>query len=295
MEIQQFKGFLAIVKTGSFSKAAEKTFRTQPAITLQIKALEQELGTTLFERFNHKKMCLTTEGHIFYELIDPLMSEVDSITDHFKEACSKKPLGPVKIATHTSVMVHLLPKVIMQFRKSYKDAKLSIVHRSRQDIISMVKNGEADIGITSMKTTPEGFEYMPFASFRRLLIAPKNHALSKTKKIDAKTIAKYPLILPAIGSNTRAAIDSVFTNNNIQPQIAMEITGREASKLYVKMALGISIINEYFLDAADNKTLATRDVSYLFGKTERGLLTNKKRRLNQACCKFIKLLTDKKL
>lgn len=287
MEIQQLKGFLSVARYGGFSQAAEKTFRTQPAVSLQIQSLEKELGVKLFDRLGPRKITLTPEGKILFGLASPLLEDVSSLTARFNEARGETRKGMVRIATHGSVMVYLLPKVIKSFKKKFPECGLSIINRGRKDIVSLLNEGEVDIGLTSLQAVPKTLDYKVFARFNRILIAAKNHPLAKKPVIRLEDIASYPLLIPPKGTNTRTIIDRVFEDKGLKYTAAMEITGREAAKTYVEMNLGISVINEYYLTKEDRKSLFVKDASHYFGQAERGILTRKGKYLPFPAKEFI--------
>lgn len=293
MEIQQLKGFLAVAKHKSFSKAAEITLRTQPAISLQIKSLEEELDVILFDRLAARKVILTEEGKLLYDLASPLIDDIDNLSTRFSDARGKIQRGSVRIATHTSVIIHLLPDVIKQFKKSFPKCELSIVNRDRKGILSMLADGEADIGITSLAKVPQTIEYTVFKRFERILITPIGHPLSTKKVITLKDIAEYPLILPPKGSNTREIIDSEFKEKGIQYRVAMEVTGKLAIKTYVEMNLGIAIINGFYITEDDKIRLHCKNMEEYFGIAERGILTSKNKYLSNHAKEFIKLIHSK--
>ena len=287
MEIQQLKGFLSVAKYKGFSQAAEKTFRTQPAVSLQIQSLEKELDVKLFDRLGARKVVLTNEGKILFDLVSPLLDDISTLSARFNEACGNTQKGSIRIVTHTSVMVYLLPEIIKLFKKKFPECELAIVNRGRRDIISMLNDGEADIGITSLSAVPGTVEYRVFARFNRILITAKGHPLSKKQIIKPEDIAAYPLLIPPQGTNTRTIIDRVFEQKSLKYTIAMEITGREAVKTYVEMGLGIAVINEYYLTKEDKKNLFIKDVSRYFGQAERGILTRKGKYLSAAVKELI--------
>ena len=287
MEIQQLKGFCSVVKYGSFSSAAIKTFRTQSAISLQVKALEVEFLAKLFQRVGSTKMELTEEGKQLYELLAPIVEDLETVGARFDEARNRVNKGKLNIATHASVIAFLLPDVITAFQHDHPQIEFSIVNRHREDVVAMVKHGEADLGITSLTTIPPGLTYEPFATFKRLLICPKKHELLRRKRLTIEDLAKYPLIIAPRGSNTRSAIDRAFAAENLNYSLSMELTGHDAVKRYVASGLGLAIINEYYLQTIDKRTLGVRDISHCFGKAERGIVT-RKGYLSLAAREFIK-------
>jgi len=290
MEIQQLKGFHAVAKYRNFTIAAQKTQRTQPTISLQVKALEDELGVKLFERLGPKKVNLTREGQIFLNITTPLLQEFINLKSVFNEARGLYHTSNVQIATHSSVMIYLLPKIIKRFKAQFPEVKLSILNRSRKEIITMLQHGEVDFGITSVDSAPSSLDYEVFSRYNRILITNKEHPLSKKGIVTLKDVASYPLVVPTPDSNTRAMIDQVFSSENLSYEITMEVVGRTAIKAYVGMDLGISIINEYYVTEDDKKQLFVKNMSKSFGKAETGILTRKGRYLSQPAEEFINLL-----
>lgn len=291
MEIQQLRGFQAVAKYKNFTIAAQKTQRTQPTISLQIKALEEELGVLLFERLGPKKVTLTPEGQIFQEITAPILQDFSNIVPRFNEARGIYATSSVKIVTHSSVMIYLLPQIVKKFKTMYPDCHLTILNRSQQEILAMLDAGEADFGITSMTHVPPMFDYRVISRFSRILIATKNHPLSQKSSVSLEDIAEYPLVLPTPESNTRKMIDKVFQEKGLSYDLTMEVVGRTAIKTYVGMELGISIINEYYVTEDDKKRLFVKNMSRHFGKAETGIVLRKGKMLSNPASEFIKLVS----
>lgn len=290
MEIQQLKGFHAVAKYLNFTVAAQKTHRTQPTISLQVKSLEEELGVKLFERLGPKKVSLTKEGQLFLEITTPILHEFSSIQAKFNEARGLFHTSNLQIVTHSSVMIYLLPPVIKKFKELYPQVKLLILNRPRKEMIKMVENGEVDIGISSLDAIPPALDYQIFSRYDRILIANKKHEIAKKTNVTLEEISKYPLVLPNIDSNTRKMIDRAFAEANLSYDLTMEVVGRSAIKAYVEMDLGLSIINEYYVTEEDKKTLFVKNMSKHFGKAETGILVRKNRALPKTAETFISLL-----
>ena len=294
MELQELIGFIAVARTGSFSAAAKKTFRTQPAVSLQVKRLEEEFDAKFFERLGTKKVLLTEEGKAILELVEPLVDGFDCLKQRFHERRADAAVT-LQIAAHASVMVHFLPKVLKRFLKRYPGAKVTILSRGRSDILEMVKSREVDFGITSLSGIPPWAEAIVFARSPRVLVTPKKHPLAKAKTVRLAALTKYPLILPPPGSNTRAVIDAALAENNLSYPLAMEVTGRDAIKAYVQAGLGVSIMSAFYLTAQDRMHLAVRDLTNIFGnsESERAIVFRKGQYLSLAAKYFIALLTSR--
>ncbi len=291
MEIQQLKGFQAVAKFKNFTIAAQKTQRTQPTISLQIKALEDELGVMLFERLGPRKVTLTPEGQIFQEITAPVLQDFTSIVARFNERRGIYATSSVKIVTHSSVMIYLLPLIVKKFKAAFPDCHLTILNRSQQEILAMLDSGEADFGITSMANVPTQFDYKVVSRFSRILIATKSHPLASKGNVSLEDIASYPLVLPTPDSNTRKIIDKVFQEKDLTYDLTMEVVGRTAIKTYVGMELGISIINEYYVTEEDKKHLFVKNMSRHFGKAETGIVTRKGKMVSHPAKEFMKMVT----
>ena len=290
MEFQQLRGFIAAARRGSISRAAKDTYRSQPAVSRQIQALETELQATLFERDGPKRLELTDEGKLFYNFAAPLLEDLESLPLRFNDARTGSHTAKLTIATHSSVMVYVLPDIIKEYQRRFPQVDMTIINRPRESIIDMVKSGEADLGVTSLSKTPPGIDYKPFARFKRLLVLPKSHPLSKIKKITLKALSTYPLIISPRGSNTRDVIDKAFSIAGLEYKVALEATGRDTIKTYVRMGLGISVINEYYVTAEEKKGLSVKDASSLFGFAERGLITRKSKYHSHAARELMRLI-----
>lgn len=290
MEIQQLLGFIAVAETSSFSQAAQRTLRTQPAVSLQIKALEEEFKARLFDRIGAQRVTMTNEGELLYELLKPIAGDIQQLNERFDEARNRLDRFQVSVASSNSAILYLMPLAVREFTRQYPKARLSIVNRRREDILAMVKNDEAQIGVTSISSIPAWADYDILGSFKRVLVFGKDHPLKKLNKVTLQDISRYPLILPPPGSRTRQTIDKVFAEKGLSYELALELLGRDAVKEFIKTGLGISIMSEYYMTAESQQDMVMKDVSRYFGFSELGIVTRKGRHLNRAAVHFIRLL-----
>ncbi len=239
-----------------------------------------------------RRVNVTPEGKILLELTAPILQDVESLESRFREALGNYSSSRVAVATHTSVMVYMLPALIQKFKAAYPTCHLMLLNRNRDEMLKMLDAGEIEFGITSINNPPPTIEYRVFSRFNRILIATKDHPISKLKKVSIADIAKYPLILPAQDSTTRRLIDGLFQQHGLKPQIAVEVVGRTAIKTYVSMDLGISIINEYYISAQDRESLFVADVTQYFGQAETGIILRKGRLLPKPAKDFIDFIME---
>jgi DNA-binding transcriptional LysR family regulator len=289
---QQLKGFLAVAQTGSFTRGAKKTFRTQSTGSQQVKDVEQALAVKLFERIGTREVRLTRAGEILLELVNPLIHSVENLKDTLNERLGKEPSGQLIIAAQGSSLIHLLPTVVRKFQKKMPAVQLRIVSRNRDTIVELVRSGDANLGITSLYKTYPGITYHPFGRYPRVIACPRRHPLTELNRpITLSDLALHPLILPSQNTHRRRIVDSAFSNGQLDYDLAMEINGTEAMTEYVAMKFGIAVINGYYMPGKEPRNLQLIDVSHLFGFADRGLLWHKDRVIGKAMQFFLDEMT----
>lgn len=290
MDIQGLKGFVAVATEKGFSKAARKTYRTQSAVSLQIKALEEELGTRLFDRIG-RKTALTKDGSTLFELVSPLMQDFEALAKRFGEKRGDPGKGELRIATHEPVIEHLLPGPLKAFKKQYPDVKVNILRKDKGQVLASVLSGDVDLGISSLKKVPPSIDYQVLGRYNRVVVAPKDSPLAKKKSLALEDLAEYPLLLPPVEADTRKIVDQAFRDKGLDYKLALEASGRQAIKAYIELGFGISILNESVISTEDRRKFFVADVSKFFGRSERGIIRRKTKPLSKFVAEFIKLLS----
>jgi len=239
MEWQQILGFYHVAKLGSFTKAANTTFRTQSAISQQIKHLEEELGCQLFERIGKHKLRLTSAGNSFFKFSETILERHASLIDELNEMKGFQK-GRLRVAAPFTTLFHLFPLALKHYTTNFPNVELTILDRSQQDILDLVKNGDIDFGLVLESIVPKNLAALRWKKVRTVVIAPVGHPLIKEKRITLKQIGKYPLILPPVNLKYRSNLEERFQKLGIDYHIVMESSNVELSSLYVEMGLGIS-------------------------------------------------------
>jgi DNA-binding transcriptional LysR family regulator len=239
MEWQQIIGFYHTAKLGSFTKAAEATFRTQSAISQQIKNLEKEFGYRLFERIGKRNLRLTSAGKRFLRFSETVLENFDSLIEEFNDLENSKK-GHLKIAAPFTTLFNLIPSALKKYTKQFPEVELTILDRSQQDILELVKNGEIDFGLVLESNVFKDFLAFRWKKVHTVLMTPIDHPLTRIKRATLKQIGKYPLILPPANLKHRSDLESRFQEQGTDCRIIMESSNVELSALYVEMGLGIS-------------------------------------------------------
>lgn len=241
MEWQQIIGFYHVANLRSFTKAAGATFRTQSALTQQIKALEEELDCPLFERIGKRKLLLTPQGERFLAFSQAVLAQYDGLLEELNELKGLQK-GRLKLAAPFTTLYHLLSDTLADFIKQFPHVELSLFDRPQHNVIDLVKNGEIDFGIALESMVPQDLQKIRWKKVEPVLLIPQGHPLGRVKRVSMRRIAQYPLILPPKSSEYtgRRRLEELFQKYNLNYRMIMESSNVELSSLYVEKGLGIS-------------------------------------------------------
>lgn len=287
--LKPLRAFCQTVRLGSVSRASEALFVSQPAITLQLQALERELGVGLFER-SGRRLSPTREGQLLYELAQPLVESLDGLDGSFREKVRGLDAGELNIAANSSTILYLLPKIVEHFRAQHPDVRLTLHNAISADGTDLLRSDAVDLAVGSMLDVPADLSYAPVYRFEPLLIAPPDHPLIKQRTLKLEDLSPYGLILPPKRLVTYRLVDLVFQQHRVPYTVALEVGGWEVIKQYVAMGMGISIITSICLADADRGRLAARSLSNWFPTRSYGVVVRKGKYLSPQARAFIELI-----
>jgi DNA-binding transcriptional LysR family regulator len=241
MEWQQIIGFYQVTKLGSFTKAGDATFRTQSALSQQIKALEQELDCLLFERIGKRKLRLTSAGERFFEFAEAILESYDCLKEDLSKLQGLQK-GRLRIAAPFTTLYHLIPETLKEYIIQFPYVELTILDRSQQVVIELARNGDIDLGFALESEVPKDLALFRWKKVETVLMVPVGHSLAEAKRVTLRQIAKYPLILPPMDLRftCRRILEERLQRLGLDYQIVMESSNVELTSLYVEMGLGIS-------------------------------------------------------
>jgi DNA-binding transcriptional LysR family regulator len=239
MDLDQLRTFLEIVRLKSFSKAAQTCFRTQPAISAQVRQLEQELGTALFERLG-TRIALTPAGRIFADYAEQILDLKRQAVDTINEL-ERTPKGELIIAANEATCIYVLPEVFSEYKKQFPNVQIQVERSYGSAIVEAIVNNQADFGITQMPVTEKRLQFAPIHTDEIRLLLPAGHALAGKPYVVAKDLIGHALLLPKSGS-TRARLNEWLELVEPDLQISMELDATEMTKRFVMAGLGISFL-----------------------------------------------------
>jgi DNA-binding transcriptional LysR family regulator len=236
MDFDQLETFLEVARHLSFSRAAERRFRTQPAISAQIRAMEEEVGAKLLDRTGGK-VSITAAGKVFLAYVESALEARRAAMRAVAEA-DRVPGGEIVVAANEGSCLHILPEVFAEFKRSYPDIGITVKRSETREVLEAVIDNSADFGVAAMPVTDKRITVVLIHKDELIMITPVGHPLAKFKEVKITQIADYPLLLPKMG-RTRDSIDRMFDERDMKPNVSMELDSSELLKRFVSAGVGI--------------------------------------------------------
>lgn len=241
MEWQQIVGFYHVARLGNFTRAAEATFRTQSALSQQVKGLEEALGCLLIERIGRRKLRLTAAGEQFFRFAEGVLEDYEILTEslHDRQRIQE---GTLAIAATFTTLYHLFPELLQRYVAQYPKIRLTILDRPQKTVIDLVKKGEVDFGFALASMAPPDLVVSRWKKVETVLMTPLLHPLTVGEKVTFEEIAKYPLILNPKDPlhSSRLQVEDRLQRLGLSYRVIMESSNVDLSSLYVEAGLGIS-------------------------------------------------------
>jgi len=256
--LRQLELFEAIARLGSFTRAAEELFLTQPTVSMQIKKLSDTVGLPLFEQVG-KKIYLTDIGH---ELHRTCRGISDHLANFEMIAADMKGMkkGKLRLAVVTTAK-YFAPRLLGTFCQQYPGVDASLKVSNRERVLERLANNMDDLYILGQPPLNVDIEAEAFLENYLVVIAPVNHPLAKKKKIPLERLAEEPFLLREAGSGTRIATERLFEELGLKIRMRMELGSNEAIKQAVIGGLGISVLSRHTLESdMPTKRFAMLDV-----------------------------------
>ncbi|MEW6419272.1 MAG: selenium metabolism-associated LysR family transcriptional regulator [Nitrospirota bacterium] len=246
MEDHKLKVFCTVAETKSFSKTSEIIHLTQPAVSLQIQALEEIYETKLFDR-SSGTVTLTPAGEVLYKYAKEILALYASA-----EKVIGKLIGLVKgsitIGASSNIGNYLLPSVVTDFRKTHPKIKIHLLVGNTKRVVELLNSGNIDLGLVEGDVMRQKIVVKKLISDELLVIVSPNHPWAKKKEVSISDLVKEPFILREAGSGTRQMIEKFLNRHEITLQdmkVSIVLGSTEAIKDAVENGLGVSIISRW--------------------------------------------------
>ena len=244
MADRRLQVFYTVAKQLSFTKAADVLYMTQPAVTFQVKQLEEHFNTRLFER-SHGKISMTPVGDLvlgYAERILDLTAEMEARVGELTGQVT----GPLMIGASTTIAEYLLPRILGEFKERFPQVQARLTVANSETVAAKVGDHSLDVGLIEAPSHNPNLTTLACCEDELVMICSPNHALASRSSVDARDIADQPYVSREHGSGTREVVDDFFKRAGILPDdlnIAMELGSPEAIKGAVEAGLGIAIVS----------------------------------------------------
>ncbi len=239
MDLDQLRAFLEIVRLKSFSKAAQSCFRTQPAISAQIRQLEQELGAALFNRFG-SRISLTPAGKVFADYAARILELRRQAQDAIHEL-ERTPRGELAIAANEATCLYVLPDVFAEYNRRFPNIQLCVERIYGGRVAEAVLENQVDFGIAQLPVQQRKLEAVKIHTDEVKLIVPAGYPLGAKTAVTAADLVGHRLILPKYGI-TRGRLNQWLEQVENSLHVVMELDSTELIKRFVIRGQGISFL-----------------------------------------------------
>jgi DNA-binding transcriptional LysR family regulator len=285
MDFDQLETFLEVARLNSFSRAAERRFRTQPAISSQIRSLEEEVGAKLLDR-SGGKVSVTASGKLFQKFAEQMVGSRKALLTAIAET-ERVPRGEIVVGANEGTCLHILPEVFAEFKKQYPNVGVNIKRADYAKILESVVDNSVDFGVVSLPVTDTRLTVVLIHRDELVIIAPPQHPLAKMKSATIAQAAKFPLVVPKIG-HTRDALENLFYERKLKPRFTMELDSSELLKRFVAADAGVGFIaRSNVLEDMRANALAAIPISDATIRRDLALVFRKDKALSRAALAFI--------
>ena len=260
MSDRRLQVFYTVAKLLSFTKAAETLHMTQPAVTFQVRQLEDHFNTRLFDR-THNKILLTDAGQKVYFYAEKIF-ELNSEMEHSLRALSEDTSGTLSIGGSTTIAQYTFPTLLKGFREKYPDLSIRICEANTDGIVAKVESSIIDLGIVEAPVLNQDLDVEVFRADELVLITHPEHDLAKKKFVKPTDLKDLPFITREEGSGTKSVIFDYFSKHNIDKNnlnVCMELGNSESVKGAVETGIGVSILSKTSIE----KELELKRLSYV--------------------------------
>jgi len=239
--LRQLRVFAAAARHQSFGKAADELHLTPPAVSMQIRELEQQVGLPLFDR-SGRQVALTVTGEYLLVYVRKVLATLKDAEDAIARLRGLE-TGRVSIGM-VSTAKYFVPRLLAQFRQEHPAIEVKLaVGGNREQLVALLRANEVDLAIMGRPPRELATRAEPFAVHPHSVVAAPDHPLMRIGHAPASLLANYEFIIREPGSGTRAAMEKFFADHRLQPRVAMEMASNETIKQAVMAGMGVSFLS----------------------------------------------------
>jgi DNA-binding transcriptional LysR family regulator len=241
MEFMQLEMFVTVVDEASVRKAAERVHRTQPAVSIALRKLEEELGAPLFDKSNRQDTKLTQTGELLYEfalrLLNLRREALTSIED-----LNNLRSGKLRIGANESISFYLLPNITAHFQKNFRNVRIEVRCDNSNNLLLDLKQRKLDVALLSHLPESDEFEALPIMRDELVLVVSPEHRFARRENLGIKELGNEPFIAEDVCSPWRIKVLEAFKKSKTELNIIVDNAPIETIKKMVEMNLGIGFV-----------------------------------------------------
>ena len=290
MKLQQLRYLTEVVHRGlNVSEAAEALHTSQPGVSKQIRALEDELGVEVFVRHGKRLAAVTEPGKAVVAIAERILAEAHNLRRAGEEFANDA-LGTLTIAaTHTQAR-YALPKAVAAFKRRYPKVHLVIHQGNPEQICTQVADGEADLCVATEQIAEHpALVALPCYQWNRCVVVPPRHTLLKAQPLTLEAIAAYPIVTYDFAFANRSLVNRAFEQRGLTPDVVLTAFDADVIKTYVELGLGVGIMAQMAFDPRRDRHLRSIDASHLFPSSTTRLGVKRGAYLRRFAYDFIEL------
>ena len=248
MDIQNIRAFLAVADTGSFSRAADKLFITQPAVSKRISTLEESLDCQLFDRLG-KNIQLTQAGEALIPSYQKIIAEIDQ-TERIVSSLRSNVSGNLRFGTSHHIGLHRLPSVLRRYTREFPDVELDIQFMDSEQAASLILKGSIELALVTLPDEVEKpLTTIPVWADPMEVVVSNDHPLAQQRSVSKEQLSQYGVLIQSHSTHTRNIIDQALKLND-DIKIIMESNYLETIKAMIQNGLGWGVLPESMIDAS---------------------------------------------
>lgn len=290
MNFQQLRIIRETVRRGfNLTEVANALFTSQSGVSKHIKDLEDELGVELFTRKGKRLLGLTAPGKELVVMVERVLLDAANIK-RLAEQYSNVDEGQLTVATTHTQARYALPKIVAAFKRAFPKVHLRLHQGSPDEIVQMLLDGEADIGIATeaLAEVPE-LTTFPYYGWQHAVVVPAGHPLEVVRPLTLEAIAAHPVITYHEGFTGRTCIDKTFASAGLKPEVVMSALDADVIKTYVELGLGVGILASMAFSPERDPGLRMLDGDSLFAENITRIAVRRGHYLRGFAYRFIEL------
>jgi DNA-binding transcriptional LysR family regulator len=288
LNLRDIRALVAVAEAGSFTRAAERLHLSQPALTVQIRRLEEAVGARLFDR-NSRNVALTPTGRELLPLLRKSLQDMESVLRDAR-AMGEGESGTIRIACLPTFASSVLPELIIDMKRDVPRAVFQVRDVVASTVNALVRNEDADIGLTGGEVLDPLLDVLHTGVDRLVVVCPREHALAGKRRIGLNDLAALPLVLTAPGTSVRAVVDAALSESNEPLNIACEPMYMMTAVAMVRAGLGVTILPETAREVRAEPGLIVKRIDHAAFVRRIAIIKKRGRTLPAITEHFVKLM-----